>query len=241
MNGIALHWLDLDALVADEAALDTEQREAATRFLRPQVRHRFVARRCALRRIAGPVAFRPSGEPWLPGSDRSVSTSHRDRHGVIALAEGTRIGVDVERIGAVEAEDATGWLHDDERDVAGGDPASLTRLWAAREAWLKARGLGLKALNDAPSMVALLRCGDAIIGDVRLRAVDAPAGYAAVLAIGCPPRGLLLTAFDTIPLTSRLLLGGGQAEDTRLRRLGASAATVANWRFPTAREAGQQD
>jgi phosphopantetheinyl transferase len=188
MNGVALHWLDLDALDADEAALDADQRAAAARLLRPQVRHRFVARRCALRRIAGSVAFRPSGEPWLPGSDRSVSTSHRDRHGVIALAEGARIGIDVERIGAVRFEDASGWLHDDERELAGGGPASLTRLWTAREAWLKVHGLGLAALSDAPSMAALARCGEAVVGDVRLRAIEAPRDYAAVLAMrtfGC--------------------------------------------------------
>lgn len=182
MNGITLHWLDLDALTADEAALGAQERAAAGRLLRPQVRRRFVARRCALRRIAGPVEFRSSGEPWLPQGDRSISTSHRDRHAVIALADGMRIGVDVERIGAIGIEDAASWLHDDERDAVHSGSRSLTLLWAAREAWLKAHGLGLAALATAPSMVTLLRSGEATICSTLLRTIDAPAGYGAVLA-----------------------------------------------------------
>lgn len=185
MNGVTLHWLDLDALNADEAALGAQERSAAGRLLRPQVRRRFVARRCALHGIAGPVEFRSSGEPWVPGGDRCVSTSHRDRHGVIALAKDMRIGVDVERIGAVELEDAAGWLHDDERDAVLAGPRSLTLLWAGREAWLKAHGLGIAALATAPSMVTLLQSRVATIGDSRLQTIDAPAGYLAVLALRC--------------------------------------------------------
>jgi phosphopantetheinyl transferase len=111
-----------------------------------------------------------------------VSTSHRDRHGVIALAKEVRIGIDVERIGAITLEDAAGWLYDEERQALHAGPLSLTVLWAAREAWLKAHGLGLTALATAPSMVTLLQSGDATIGDTRLRTINAPAGYAAVLA-----------------------------------------------------------
>jgi 4'-phosphopantetheinyl transferase len=104
------------------------------------------------------------GRPTLAGNERvSFSLSHSGSYAVIALAvDGARVGVDVEeirsrsRIDALaarvlnDAEHAKWSSLDDEHERV----RSFLAVWTAKEAYLKALGIGITTrLRDVPSAV----------------------------------------------------------------------------------------
>jgi 4'-phosphopantetheinyl transferase len=113
------------------------------------------------------------GAPWarLDGRPVSVSLSRSGPHLVTAVAPNGRIGVDIESIDAV----AGRW--DPALVLATGETAGTAEKqawhWAAKEAVLKALGVGLA--RPMSSIILADHAG-------ALAAVEAPAGYVAVLA-----------------------------------------------------------
>jgi 4'-phosphopantetheinyl transferase len=122
------------------------------------------------------------GRPTVAGDDRvSFSLSHSGSFAVIALADGdVRVGVDVEdvrprlRLGALAArvlndEEHEAWLaieSDDEQ------LRSFLRAWTAKEAYLKALGIGIATrLRDVPAFVEGWRTCDLSVGDARIAAL----------------------------------------------------------------------
>jgi 4'-phosphopantetheinyl transferase len=103
----------------------------------------------------------------------------------VAVVRGARVGVDVQRylpedLGTARAE---GWLADAEHDAIARLPeqdraAALGRCWAAKEALLKGRGVGL--LVDPSTVDTVSR---STVGGWRLLPVPAPAGHAAAVAV----------------------------------------------------------
>ena len=142
------------------AVLDEEERQRAQRLRRPADRRVFVAahalKRLALAEalaVAEPTALRfaagPHGKPSLPTDpDLHFSLSHT--HGLAALALGRSgpLGVDAEAIDpALDTDDLARSLFTD-AEIAGLARDSdrvrgFYRLWTAKEAVLKAEGLGL--------------------------------------------------------------------------------------------------
>jgi len=114
----------------------------------------------------------PSGR-WRTTSVE-LSISHRDGRAVAAIARaGVRVGVDLERVGAVPRRLAGHFLTPQELDLAGaGDP---TVLWSLKEAAWKALALGrslpLKALELCCDDAGGLRGG---LRGVRVRGVFVP-------------------------------------------------------------------
>jgi len=152
---------DVDAAVA---RLSPAERERADRGA-PPVRFRRVLLRSALRQVLGglldvPPAAVPissvDGRPVVGGTRRDrrlqVSCSASGSIGLVGVAAGTAIGVDVEQVGDEDVADALaeGWLSPAEsllvERLAPGDRArALTRAWVHKEAVLKAQGVGLRA------------------------------------------------------------------------------------------------
>ncbi|MGK5110464.1 MULTISPECIES: 4'-phosphopantetheinyl transferase family protein [unclassified Geodermatophilus] len=135
----------------------------------------------------------PPGRPRLTGvaaaSGLDVSCSASAGLGVLAVASGARVGVDVERVRAVRLEDAAaeGWLGAAERAAIAGFPAGeravvLTRCWTQKEAVLKGLGVGLRT---APHTVVTPSAGRAPgrIGDWEVRSVEVPEGWVGSLAL----------------------------------------------------------
>ena len=127
---------------------------------------RLAARALGCRPSAVSIQHRRGREPRLiapPGSSVHLSSSSRD--GVVALAASREpVGIDVER---VDPSGPVPWnvLHPAEADWLSGqvelDRAErFARIWSAKEAYLKALGLGLG--REPSSFVALPRPGDAI-------------------------------------------------------------------------------
>lgn len=101
-----------------------------------------------------PLADRPGRPALAPGAghdDVDLSVAASGRVGLVAVARGFRIGVDVEAVDGNGLADAAeeGWLSLRERArIAALDPSAqpsaVTRAWVQKEAVLKAAGVGLR-------------------------------------------------------------------------------------------------
>ncbi len=141
--------------------LDRAERERAGRFHHARDRDRFCFRRAMLRAILGrcldrspaelqliPDAF---GRPCLPDArDLTFSLSHSAGRVLIAVAGGIPIGIDLELIEPDRAEASVARLFMTPREFERWHALPLPdrlpqffRLWTRKEAYVKARGVGL--------------------------------------------------------------------------------------------------
>ncbi len=188
--------------------LDAEERSRATRFRFPEHRRRFIVRRAVTRQILArylcvdPAAIRylpgPFGKPVLAGASPQHSLSHSADLALLALADDTEIGVDVEAIRSTlglveilgpEEQAALARLPEAERDLG------FLRCWTRRESCLKALGTGLPGpQSQAPFPVAAGSPLFLSLGERTWCLLDLPvgAGFVASLAVaGDVPRVLL--------------------------------------------------
>jgi 4'-phosphopantetheinyl transferase len=199
--------LDPHHLALCLALLDPEETARAGRFARVADRARFVASHAALRVVLGrtlgiePEALRfgadEAGRPFLAGSDGRLdfNLSHSGDCALIGLADGARIGVDVEwrrplpdalRIArahfAPEETQALAALPPPAREAA------FFGLWTRKEAVVKATGHGLSLALDAFSVTVPPEPARFLRGEPAPRAwtladIAAPLGYAATAAV----------------------------------------------------------
>ncbi|MBX3179763.1 MAG: 4'-phosphopantetheinyl transferase superfamily protein [Candidatus Hydrogenedentes bacterium] len=191
------------------ALLDDTERARADRFYRRIHGDRFTAARATLRRVLAactgvpPVAIRfgvqARGKPYLiaPESDIRFNLSHSGDQGIIAVARGIEVGVDIEGIRENDSlpKIARRYFAPPEYEALQGLPesdreAAFYQCWTAKEALIKAWGLGLHAPLDrfavevAPGRTRLCAMDipgfDPAAWDVQ--AVSAGAGFAAALA-----------------------------------------------------------
>lgn len=133
--------LDREFPAADPAP---EERERAARFRLTKDRDRYLAAHALLREIlaryteSSPAALRfhrnPQGKPYLEGGDVRFNLSHSGKLLLCAVGRGFEVGIDVEQV-RVDAGRSLGFCRD----------------WTRREAYWKARGLGLSGMNLPPA------------------------------------------------------------------------------------------
>jgi 4'-phosphopantetheinyl transferase len=188
----------------DVALLSAAEQERAARFVAPRHRRRFIAGRVGLRRILGlhtgeaPAALvfaeNEFGKPYLPDhAFCAFSLSHSGDQAVLALADGLPIGVDIERVRAVEHGDiATRYFRAGEAAwIVGGQTEEEQQLaffqaWTLKEAVAKAVGAGMSLpfsqfeIATAPPRVLVAPPGSSDLW--LLRFLDAPAGHLCALA-----------------------------------------------------------
>jgi 4'-phosphopantetheinyl transferase len=212
-------------LEADAARLDSlyeilapQERERAARFRFAEHRRHFIVCRGTLREILSPYlglkpariafAYNAHGKPRLCDSDVRLpdvrfNVSHSGGWALQAVTRGRDVGVDIERMDARFANDQIPERFFSPREVAHlrALPAvrqteAFFRCWTRKEAYIKARGLGLALPLDSFDVSlspgdppVLLRAGDWSVQDF-----DAPPGYAAAVvaegpvfsAVSCP-------------------------------------------------------
>jgi 4'-phosphopantetheinyl transferase len=151
--------LDHDSPAAD--CLSRDERERAGRFIFEKDRRRFTAARAMLRTILGKylrvapaeLDFRYGalGKPFLADDvEVQFNVSHSEGVGIIGIARGRQIGVDLERIRgtAFDWREMARYFPPAEQNAIEGMPADerrdgFFRQWVRKEAYLKARGEGL--------------------------------------------------------------------------------------------------
>jgi 4'-phosphopantetheinyl transferase len=214
VSELAAHGCDVWLVVldgeCDDSVLSDAERRRAHRFVHETTRHRWAHAHVALRTIvacyagvnAAAVTFARApcmkcgelhGKPLLSEPDipwLRFNLSHSGELGVIAVANGREVGVDIERVrpgdffGGVadrftEAEASVlRELRGDERRAA------FYRFWVRKEAYLKATGAGLVGSLTSFDASALTP----MAGGVGWEFADLDVGpaYAAALALAPP-------------------------------------------------------
>ncbi|MGA4685383.1 4'-phosphopantetheinyl transferase family protein [Micromonospora sp. AB353] len=201
-------WIVPVAVPADElaryrAVLDADERDRATRLGTGALRDRFTVAHGALRVLAGRATGAPPaaltwrrgryGKPALTGPWRGLHTSlsYSGDLVAVALSEGRPVGVDIQHVapgGDPVSASARFFDPREARHVAAGpDPAGralrFTRLWARKEAAVKAAGGRLWPNLAVPvHRLDVVECVDPA-GPHRLADLPTPAGYAVAVAL----------------------------------------------------------
>ena len=199
---------------AASALLDDAERARCAAMRSPHDRARFATGRVLARRALAfalgtdpaavalvtrcPACGGPHGKPVL-AEDRGVdfSIAHAGDRVVVATSRGAAVGVDVERIRALEGLDApaAGVLGDAERAILRALPeqqrdGAFMRYWTRKEAVLKATGDGLvlpmaalriTAPDQPPAVIRWPEDGPGRA--VQMLDLDAGRGYRACLAV----------------------------------------------------------
>lgn len=192
--------------------LSPEERARADRFRHAAARAHFVAGRTALRLLLAkqlgtdPTGIHlgtgPQGKPYLLHSrDLAFNLAHSGGVVLVALTHSDRLGVDLEEITPNPdlAEIAERMFAPEEQASLRAEPDAqrrdFFRLWARKEAVLKADGRGL-SLGTASFSVL----GDTVVADGQIFYLsDLPVGptHAAALATSMPARNLHLYRFPS--------------------------------------------
>ncbi len=150
--------VDLNRWSGSGAELSPEEHARAGRFRFPELRHRWVAGRAALRQLVGQYVGIPGadlrfargefGKPYLAGSRVQFNMSDSGDLGLYGVTLDAEIGVDVEREREIDGVSISRrFLPEPEAVAVSQDPASFFRVWTRREAYLKCIGVGLHRLN----------------------------------------------------------------------------------------------
>lgn len=195
--------------------LDERERAQAARFRFAHLADAYVVAHAALRSILAcwtgqrpqDLAFEHNsfGKPRIAGDAGPVfSLSHTQGAALCAVAPEGEIGVDIERQRPLEHEDLVARFFSPAEIQQFGTFAPAAREaaffggWTRKEAYVKARGLGLSiplnsfSVDLAPGPEPALHASDGLVQDTarfRLWDLAAGAGYSAALAYGGPCGG----------------------------------------------------
>ncbi len=200
------------------STLSDDERARGDRFCFAGDRDRFLASRVALRSVLSGYAGRPAseltfvlgprGKPSLDGAGViEFNLSHSGDLALVAVATGVRVGVDVERVRAIDDRDAIvlRFFSPRERAEFAALPnelktAAFFHIWTCKESYIKGIGNGLHEPLDGFSVSADPRGPAGLVettGDPEparrwtIRGLDAGQGYAAAVAVegtGWEPR-----------------------------------------------------
>jgi 4'-phosphopantetheinyl transferase len=189
------------------ALLDHTEVQRAKRFIDSMHTRRFIVAHAALRQILGwrmgcdpaAIEFKLSahGRPLLPDGGPVFSLSHSGDMALVAVAAEGELGVDIEcRRTLQHRELARRFFSESEADaidaLAGYErEAAFFDCWVRKEAYIKAKGLGLALPLDSFALSVPAQLGQGLLFSHRfpedvaryqLRLLQAPAGYHAALA-----------------------------------------------------------
>jgi 4'-phosphopantetheinyl transferase len=193
------------------ATLSADERARADRFRFPDDRARFVAARGIVRTLLGrylgraPADLRFTygghGKPALAEPDAAsglrFNLSHAEDVALVAVARGREVGVDIERVRPLPDLDAVAAVMFSlaERALLAAAPPDrrhdlFFKIWTHKEAYLKALGSGVSQppaactiLFDDARATAADPTWPTTARPWTLRALDAPPGFAAALAV----------------------------------------------------------
>lgn len=213
--------LDQPATIVDELArlLAVDEGERAGRFHFPRDRRRYIVARGALRRLLGNYTAVPParitfqynrhGKPFLDGDAPSFNVAHSGELALIAVTTpGRAVGVDLEqkRDRPNIAGIARRFFSPAERErllalPAAAQPDAFYHVWACKEAYIKAEGVGLglglgnfdvNADPGQPAGLLATRPDAARAAQWTMTAVPIDPGYAAALVAAGHPLHLRL-------------------------------------------------
>lgn len=192
-----------------ESLLTDAEIARANRFLTIECRQRYIIARAYLRKIlsaytdhhASSQDFRygPSGKPYLcNNSDLNFNLSYSQNTAMIAVSRQREVGVDIQTIAQVTDPESVAHLMFSPAETSyllslnvTERQQAFTKIWACKEAYIKALGTGFSRLTHKFTALPQLRELDALCKDEynelatkewRLIEIKAPNGYCAGLA-----------------------------------------------------------
>lgn len=225
---ILLVWRPLATTPAElgafAATLTVAERAVAARYHFQRDRDRSVVSRGTLRAVLARLLARPAaslelivgeyGKPALVAAELEINVSHADAHLLIGFSRARALGVDVEGGGhALDVDELapTVFTPVERAELARYAGAerreAFLRAWTRKEAYLKARAVGL-SLPLTDFSVSLSADRDATLVSTvdpteaarwQLVGLDAPAGYAAAVCWSreaAPVRRIVIATFD---------------------------------------------
>ena len=204
--------LDRDASAIREMAtlLDDDERDRASRFRRRVDRDRFIVAHGVLRRVLGRYLRKPAhslhfrrdrfGKPSLAHrTDVTFNLAHADAVALIAVTTGRPVGVDVERVTALDDafDVAEICFSPAERRALHAVPAgqvsdTFFNCWTRKEAFIKAVGTGLSAPlkafevslePDTPARLCRVSGSARVAAAWSMEALRPAAGYVGAVAV----------------------------------------------------------
>ena|SRR5579871_3147439 len=192
---------DAPRLASLYAILSLEERERAARFHFPEHQKHFIGCRGILREIlSGFLEIPPAelrftynayGKPAVSDPTLRFNVSHSGGWAMFAVTRGREVGIDIERINErtalelIQARFFSAWESEQLRSLPlEQQTEAFFRCWTRKEAYIKARGLGLSFPLDsfdvslAPGEPAALLRG---AGNYSVRELPAPEGFAAAV------------------------------------------------------------
>jgi len=133
--------------------LSPEELQSCNRRSARLKRMQFLAARAALQEMMGAaihVHYRESGRPFVPASQVDISISHANNLVAVAVSQGPKVGIDIEKGLRPNLEKARTYFLSDRELQEIGEDASLEQLhiyWSAKEALYKyadCTGLSMK-------------------------------------------------------------------------------------------------
>jgi 4'-phosphopantetheinyl transferase len=149
---------------------------------------------------------RPHGRPSVVGPNLDVSVSHSGDLALVAVADGVRVGVDIELIRPFEFVSLMDHVCDPSERAGVTDGAAFLRQWTRKEAVVKATGDGMRVplrevvLAPPDASPRLLRYPGRPGLRATVRDLAITDGYAAAVAVlsEAPVRVELRDAFDRL-------------------------------------------
>jgi 4'-phosphopantetheinyl transferase len=198
-EGVEVWFADLaGGAPADAAVLSAGERARAAQLVGDERRRRYAGAHVLVRELLGErlrvaprdVAIEQDerGKPFVAGREVTFSLAHSASLAAVAIAEGAEIGVDVERLRDIDVGLlAKGTCSEDERarlaEAAEPDRSALfLRLWTAKEAVLKALGVGLTVPPASADVASVLDTGRAACLGTEVASLEPAPGYAGALA-----------------------------------------------------------
>lgn len=192
------------------AILSGDEKDRASRFVKPQDARRYMGGRAAMRSILGqyvgsaPAAlsfsYNAQGKPELAAPGQGpvrFNLSHSAGQAVLAVSRDFELGVDIEEVRTFE-EDVAGHFFSKAECAQlqtlppGNRTLAFFRGWTRKEAFVKATGLGLSLALDSfdvsliDDQQPILRRVDPSIGTIEdwvLLGLDVPSGFCGAVAI----------------------------------------------------------
>lgn len=201
--------LSVDFVKSIESTLSADEKERAARFHFEADKNRFIVAHGALRKILGrylqcdpselTFSVNQYGKPALVNSALEFNLSHSGDLALVAVTQGRKIGVDVERVRQGISSHVIAQQYFSKSEVAELQSLPIEQrvaaffiCWTRKEAYIKAQGLGL-ALPLESFDVSLTPNQPAVLRETRpdthesarwtLRSLDVDSNYAGALAV----------------------------------------------------------
>lgn len=204
MRGRSVHRVDLwlwRLEGGDMRSLAQDERARAARFVYDRDRLRYIAARAQMRKILGrylrrppdslQFSYGPAGKPELPGV--CFNLTHSNDLAALVVGQGIDLGVDIEAVRPVEEAVARQYFASEEyaalQRVQDEDwLICFHRCWTRKEAYVKARGIGLGSDTRAFTVSIgrepqLIGCSTGEAALWTLLDIPLPPGYVGAVAV----------------------------------------------------------